>query len=75
MTEVACKHCGLIQGHGNSCFADILTSKLLAMEHVVERARILMNAENDHGKLVADMKLRDALLQLDIEIRHGQKVS
>jgi|KBSSwiStaDraftv2_1062776.scaffolds.fasta_scaffold1653844_3 hypothetical protein len=70
-----CERCGLVAGHGNKCFTDILISKRVALEHVVERARILLDAPTDHAKLVAIMKLKDAIAEVDrIERRESVKV-
>lgn len=70
-----CEHCGLIVGHANRCYADVLIEKLLALEHVVERSRILIEAPTDHAKLVAMGKLKDAVAQVyRIERRESVKV-
>jgi biotin synthase-like enzyme len=70
-----CKYCGLIQGHANSCYATILIEKVLAFEHVVERAKILLEAPTEHARLVAEGKLKDAIGELDrIERRQSVKV-
>lgn len=65
LTMEKCEHCGLTQGHANKCFADILIQKLVALEYVVERAKILIEAPTDHAKLVALGKLKDAVAQVD----------
>lgn len=75
MTMEKCEDCGLIQGHGNKCFTDVLVKKLVALDHVLERARILVEAPTDHAQLVAIGKLKDAIAQVDrIERRESVKV-
>lgn len=75
MSNEQCENCGLIQGHANRCYADVLISKLHALEHVVLRARILLEAPTEHAKLVAIGKLKDAIAQVDrIERRESVKV-
>lgn len=66
MIETKCPNCGLIDGHGNKCYADVLIPRLTALEYIAERAKILLEAPTDHARLVADMKLKDAVHQLEI---------
>lgn len=65
-----CPDCGLIEGHASRCFTDVLIARLTALEDVAERAKILVEAPSDHAKLVAEMKLKDAVGRLkSVEIR------
>lgn len=32
MTATKCPHCGLIEGHANRCFADVLISDLIVLK-------------------------------------------
>jgi hypothetical protein len=61
MTSTKCPDCGLIEGHANRCYTDILLSRLRALEEVAERAKILVEAPNAHTK----MKLADAVHELE----------
>jgi hypothetical protein len=75
MSNEKCESCGLIQGHGNGCYATILIKKLVALDYVLERAKILVNAPTDLAQLVAIGKLKDAIAQVDrIEQRESVKV-
>lgn len=69
-----CEYCGMIEGHANKCFVDVLYSRFRAMEQIIERAKILVEAPTDHAKTVAEMKLKDALHHLEIVNRRESRM-
>lgn len=73
MNAEKCPHCGLIEGHANRCYVDVLFFRLAALEHIAERAELLLMAPTDQLRLVAEMKLRDALHQLEIIDRRSKE--
>lgn len=70
-----CESCGLIAGHANHCYANVLVSRLVALEDVVLHAKILLEAPTNQEKLVAMWKLEAAVTAVDrIERRQALKV-
>lgn len=65
MTSTKCPDCGLIEGHANRCYADVLIARLRALEEVAVRAKILVQATGDYGKRAAKKKLADAVGELE----------
>lgn len=56
-----CEYCGLIEGHANKCFVDVLYSRFRAMKLIMEKAKILVDAPSGTAKVGAEVNLRAAL--------------
>ena len=56
-----CEHCGLIEGHANKCFVDVLYSRFRAMKRIMEEAQVLVDLVPGPAKVQAEVKLRAAL--------------
>lgn len=70
-----CEHCGLIDGHANRCFVDVLMSRVLVYDKLLAQARTLIDPPSEHAKSVAMWNLKDAVAEFDrIERRESRKV-